>query len=311
MMNDVTEASHGFARHTDIPAATHVAAYHETPVWVDCGGDRMLGIVCAPTSGAHRGVGVLIVVGGPQYRVGSHRQFVRLARALAAAGHLSLRFDYRGMGDSEGRMRSFDDIGADLTAALDCLAAQPGVRRIVVWALCDGASAALMFCAGDGRVGGLVLLNPWVRSEATLAATHLKHYYGRRLLERAFWRSMFAGRVDLRASLRDFIGKARAAVLRRRQAPRQTFQRSMAEGWRCFGGSILLLLSGRDLTAKEFLEYAAVDSAWRGLLERPNVTRRELAEADHTFSGVASDRWMREQTIDWISRLAETGGSCP
>jgi len=52
--------------------------------------------------------GVLIVVGGPQYRVGSHRQFLLLSRRLAAEGHPVMRFDYRGMGDASGAMRGFE-----------------------------------------------------------------------------------------------------------------------------------------------------------------------------------------------------------
>jgi alpha/beta superfamily hydrolase len=48
---------------------------------------------------------VLVIVGGPQYRAGSHRQFTLLARSLAEQGFAVLRFDYRGMGDSTGAMR--------------------------------------------------------------------------------------------------------------------------------------------------------------------------------------------------------------
>jgi exosortase A-associated hydrolase 1 len=309
-MIDMIGALRGQLGTADRRTTVRMAAYRETPAWIDCSGERMLGIISTPTTGPYADVGVLIVVGGPQYRVGSHRQFVRLARALARAGCVSLRFDHRGMGDSEGRRRSFEDINADLQAALDFLSAQPGVRRIVVWGLCDAASAALMFCASDSRVGGLVLLNPWVRSEAALATTHLKHYYGQRLLEREFWERLFAGRFDWRASLRDFVGKARAAALGQSKARRQTFQRRMAEGWQRFRGPILLILSGRDLTAKEFLEHAATDEAWRGLIEQRDVTRRELVEADHTFSGERAERWMREQTIDWIFRVTAAGGSC-
>lgn len=308
-MSDVTDASTGSGCSTDAFGAEISAVYREAPAWIECDGERMLGIVCAPATGPRQRVGVLIVVGGPQYRVGSHRQFVRLARALAVAGHVSLRLDHRGVGDSEGRMRSFEEIDADLTAALDCLGAQPGVREIVVWGLCDAASAALMFCARDSRVGGLVLLNPWVRSDVTLATTYLKHYYGRRLLEPEFWKRVISRNLDLRASLRDFVGSARSAVLRRPAAQQQSFQHRMAAAWRSFRGPILLLLSGRDLTAREFLEYAAADGAWRGLLERPNVSRRELADADHTFSGEYPDRWMRAQTVEWVSRLAEEGRS--
>lgn len=290
------------AQQRHVPCAS---SYRQTPHWIDCGGERMLGILSTPTGGVRHDVAVLILVGGPQYRVGSHRQFVRLARALASAGFVSLRFDYRGMGDSEGRMRTFEEVEPDLNAALDFLVSQPSVRRVVVWGLCDAASAALMFCASDPRIAGLVLLNPWVRSEETLATTHLKHYYGQRLLQREFWAHLFGGKFDWRASVSDLLVKVRTAALGAPKAGRRTFQRQMAEGWRRCRGPILLLLSGRDLTAKEFVEYAARDDAWRGLLDRPDVTRRELVEADHTFSGEQADRWMRERTIDWILRLAE------
>ena len=48
-----------------------------------CAGEELVGVVHPVASPVARGV--LVVVGGPQYRVGSHRQFVLLARRLAAA----------------------------------------------------------------------------------------------------------------------------------------------------------------------------------------------------------------------------------
>jgi alpha-beta hydrolase superfamily lysophospholipase len=82
------------------------------------------------------------------------------------------RFDVRGMGDSEGAARSFESIERDIGAAVDCLQRRmPGTERVVLWGLCDGASAALLYwhTTQDVRVSGLSLLNPWVRSEASLA----------------------------------------------------------------------------------------------------------------------------------------------
>src|SRR5881398_3691346 len=91
----------------------------EQAISIECEGDALVGILHEPTSPAE--VGVVVIVGGPQYRVGSHRQFVLLARTLAAAGFAVLRFDYRGMGDSSGEQRSFEAASADIGTAVDVL----------------------------------------------------------------------------------------------------------------------------------------------------------------------------------------------
>ena len=108
-------------------------------------GFAMLGILSLPAAGAPvQHTAVLIVVGGAQYRVGSHRQFVRLARHLAAAGHPVLRFDLPGMGDSPGEPLPFEDSAPPIAASLDALQQASGRARAVLWGLCDGASAAVL-----------------------------------------------------------------------------------------------------------------------------------------------------------------------
>src|SRR5439155_9776004 len=114
---------------------------------------RLWGVLARPPAAlAASSMAVLVVVGGPQYRVGSHRQFVSLARRLAKSGFATLRFDYAGMGDSEGARPDFLNCGPDLAAALGALAqACPRVTRFAVWGLCDAASAAFMFATADAR----------------------------------------------------------------------------------------------------------------------------------------------------------------
>jgi exosortase A-associated hydrolase 1 len=126
--------------------------YEERALGFPCGDDTLVGIATVPA--APSGRGVLIVVGGPQYRVGSHRQFPLLARHLAAHGIAAMRFDYRGMGDSDGEERDFESIREDIRAALDAFTeAVPGMRDIVLWGLCDGASAAAMYAPDDACAG--------------------------------------------------------------------------------------------------------------------------------------------------------------
>ena len=119
-----------------------------------CDGDDLVAILHEGAGSACE-VGILIVVGGPQYRVGSHRQFVLMARSLAAQGFPVFRFDYRGMGDSSGCERTFTSVHDDVRSAVDAFVAHmPELRRIVIFGLCDAASAALMYVHSDSRVAG-------------------------------------------------------------------------------------------------------------------------------------------------------------
>ena len=159
-------------------------AVNEDPLIFECTADSLVGILSRVGETAPRGV--LIVVGGPQYRAGSHRQFTLLARHLAHEAIPVLRFDYRGMGDSTGDIRSFEHISEDIRCAIDRFFAEvPGLRDVAIWGLCDAASAALFYACGDPRVSGLVLANPWVRTPEGEAKTYLKHYYRQRLLSAA------------------------------------------------------------------------------------------------------------------------------
>lgn len=270
-----------------------------------CEGQPLVGILAEP-EGTPANVGVLIIVGGPQYRAGSHRQFVLLARDLAASGFAALRFDYRSMGDSSGRVderRDFLNVEADIRAAINALlAARPALRRVILWGLCDAASATLLYLDStrDDRVAGVALLNPWVRSAATLARTHVKHYYWRRLREKAFWLKLLKGGVGVKA-LRTLTSNLRLARGAGQTAPdSRGFQDRMAAGLRGFPGPALLILSGDDYTAREFSAHAASSATWAGLLERPMLQTREMPTADHTFSTIADQDAQSRIFLNWL-----------
>jgi exosortase A-associated hydrolase 1 len=276
-------------------------SHSEQALAFECHGEWLYGVASVPAQPAARGV--LIVVGGPQYRAGSHRQFTLLARSLAAQGIAAMRFDYRGMGDSQGAARDFEQVGDDLRAAIDQFTqAVPQVKEVVVWGLCDAASAAMFYAAQDARVTGLVLLNPWARTEGGIAKTTLKHYYRGRLLEAGLWKKILSGRFDYAAAAGSFVRLARAAFGAGRapagdagpgaDAP---LPQRMLKGLSRFSGPVLLVLSGADLTAKEFTDMAAASTEWQTLLAAPRVSRRELAPADHTFSR----REWRDQVANW------------
>ena len=278
--------------------------FTEQAITFSCAGDQLLGIVAAPDQPCK--TGVLIAVGGPQYRAGSHRQFLLLSRTLATSGYPVMRFDYSGMGDSTGQLKSFEATHDNISAAIGAFQQKcPNVSNVVLWGLCDAASASLLYwdATHDLRIAGIVLLNPWVRSEATLAKTHIKHYYGQRLLQVEFWRKVLTGKLRVGRALGGFI----TSFVHARQASRSTnsdvalpFQKRMIRALMEFQGQILLILSGDDFTAKEFLEAIRNDPVGVAALEDSRLRRVDVAGADHTFSSAEWRQAVEVATIGWI-----------
>lgn len=268
-----------------------------------CRDATLVSILHAPEEPAARGV--LVVVGGPQYRTGSHRQFVLLARALAARGVPVMRFDHRGIGDSDEPYLGFEALEFDIGAAIEAFVAQcPGLREIVLWGLCDAASAILFYAHRDPRVVGIALLNPWVRTPESEARTYLRHYYLQRLVDREFWRNLFSGRLKLRESVSSLLSMvAQRFGMATRSGPirdSRPLPERMASDLAKFKGPVLLIISGQDLTAREFEDSARASKTWQRLLAEPRISRRDLEAADHTFSrGIWRDK-VAEWTIEWI-----------
>ena len=291
------------------PTTSPALAYAETAVAFPCAGETLQGVLAQPAAPrAPAALGVLIVVGGPQYRVGSHRQFVLLARHLATHGHAVLRFDVRGMGESSGAQRGFEALNDDIAAGIGMLMQVDGVERVALWGLCDGASASLLYldATADPHVAGVVLLNPWVRSPESLARTHVKHYYRERLLQPAFWGKLVRGGVGLTA-LRELGANALHALRRGPGGSTLSFQKRMARAWGRFDGDILVLLSEQDWTAREFQEHLQQSADWQGARQHPRLRWEGITGADHTFAVQEARLQVEELTVQWLQKMQ----SCP
>jgi exosortase A-associated hydrolase 1 len=228
-----------------------------------------------------------------------------------------MRFDYRGMGDSSGAPRSFDTVDDDIRCAVDNFFVQvPSLREVVIWGLCDAASAALIYAASDHRIAGLILLNPWLRSEAGLARVYLRHYYLKRLLDPELWSKLSHGKFDLRGSISSVWQNFRSALGSELQKnghsdvvverlPHKTqsipFADRMLRGLERFAGPVLLILSGNDLTAAEFKQTTQDSLRWRELLARSQVSHCELLDANHTFSQALWRDQVASWTAEWVT----------
>jgi len=277
-----------------------------------CGPDSLIGILHESPRATTK-TGVLIIVGGPQYRVGSHRQFVLMARSLAERGCPVMRFDYRGMGDSDGAVRTFDAVSADIRAAVDAFFnAQPNLSGVVLWGLCDGASAALMYCGDDARVKGVIIANPWVRTAESEARTYLKHYYLQRLMQGSFWRKLLTGGFNPAKSAREISASvataSRASNETAAASPDGSYIDRMLNGLKATDAPVLVLLSDRDLTAREFSDLCARDRKWKSAIGRSRVRVVSVTDADHTFSTRAALDKATEHCATWLEQAVRASG---
>lgn len=261
-------------------------AWQEHALLFPIAGQHGVGVLTVPAGIPARPVGIILLAGGPQYRAGAHRQYVHLARDLAAAGYPAFRFDACGKGDSTGEFEGFEDQDQDIASAIDALMAQvQQVRRVALFGLCDGASAAALYVdrVGDPRVAQLVLLNPWVRHEQSQARAQLKHRYLGRLAEWSTWRRLLCGGVGWRAWAGLFAALRTAASGTDAQPMMQTDYRTAV-----FSGlgkrPATLLLSSADATAQEFHAFlSGLPKQHRQSLSR-GAECIWIQQADHTLT---------------------------
>lgn len=236
--------------------------------------------------------GLLIVSGGNELRSGPWASQAALAERIAASGFPVLRFDRRGVGDSEGANQGFTGSAADIAAALTAFRAQlPALRRVVGYGNCDAASALML--AGGAGCDGLVLSNPWTfepepeaeevagPEPAPMPPSAVRAHYLRRLRDpRAIWR-LLTGKVGI-ARLAGSLAEAA-----RPNAPASTLARHMAEGLAAFAGPATILLAGRDRTAQAFL----------GNWDRADPRIRQCPEASHSFVEPQARIWLQGQIL--------------
>ena len=280
----------------------------EEPMIFECEGCQLLGMLHRPEIPVSRAL--IIIVGGPQYRVGSHRQFLLLARSLADSGTAVLRFDYRGMGDSEGLNPGFQNIAPDIRAAVNLLFEEiSGLSDVVLWGLCDAASAAALYGYSDDRVSGLVLANPWARTEVTAAKTYLRHYYVSHVFSGGFWKRLITGKVSVLDRISEFKTTV-SSYLFRQDSNATSQDNELGAGDRYiemmrtslghFSGKVLFIISGDDLTAAEFTDLVKVSPKWRSLFEQTNVGRVDIDGANHTFSRQVWREKVESLTGEWL-----------
>lgn len=259
------------------------------------------GATCAATldeaDGRH---GLLIVSGGNEVRSGAHRGMARLAAAVAAAGHPVLRFDRRGVGDSEGVIRGFEHSGEDIAAALALFRREcPHLTRVTAFGNCDAAAALLL----HHRAGGpdaLLLANPWTidtaedtgATDALPPPAAIRARYAAKLKDPREWWRLLRGGVDL--------GKLARGLRSASAAPVATgLVGDLAAAFARVDCTVTVLLASRDGTAQAFA--AAWGSAAFAAV-RGKAVVESIGSGSHGFADAEARAWLEARVLGGLAK---------
>ena len=254
---------------------------------------------------------IVILNAGIIHRVGPSRTSVLLSRALAAAGHIVLRFDLSGIGDSEPRVDGLTSVEgslADIREALDWLEASRRVRRFVLVGLCSGANHALLYGGGgDPRTVGLVLIDP---ATPKTPRFYLRHFMPR-LFRPRIWYRVLRGRHPMVQGLARRIARHReGGVAEPASRGRPDLQspevRAILE--RSYRGAVdrgvrFLAIFTEALQDKVNYREQVID-AFPGVVFGDRIRLEYFHGADHTFTSEADRSRLFALVAQWIHGAA-------
>lgn len=272
------------------------------------GAHHLVGILHEPLISAAPRRGVLFLSQGIQPKAGSARSYVRLARYLAARGFWAFRFDFPGLGDSEGELPECHLEGfapevtrAVTTAAIHTFCQEARLEDIVLYGLCAGARTALQAASVDERVTGLALLGlPLVRAVKVgepLGMLDVEGYL-RKARHWAHWKRLLTFQSDSR-----YFRNALWRLVRGRAAEQAVVDASVARSVLQIlerGQRLLFLYGDRDPFYKMFEVGLHPSLSRLNGGSRVDWTLRVIPDASHAFPQAAAQERLMEETMGWL-----------
>lgn len=294
-------------------------------------GQLLRGILHEPETRAARGVCILLLSPGVKGRVGPHRLYLKLAARLVPMGFHVLRFDYHGLGDSEGELAErvladmYNSIQAgryvgDTVAAMDWMQRNHGIRRFVGSGLCGGSISALITAESDRRIECLLGIGlptvleggpeNWARILTQQQVASLRESYVRKVLDPKSWLRLLSGRSNYQALWRVMRHRparakktAAAASAPPAKADIDSTNPRFATAFLAMLHSrrpMLLLFSGADRLHGQFQENFEAHQADRLLSLRDLYEVHVVPDANHVLSDPAWVAELLQVSVRWL-----------
>lgn len=214
-------------------------------------------------------------------RIGVDRLFVNAARLLADEGHIVVRFDYAGCGESTGE---YGDLGIDamleqtqavLDYALQCGDVDP--QRVTLIGHSLGGAIALLTAVRDTRVKRLIL---W--SAVAYPFNDIVNIIGRKRYDE----SVKKGRTD-------YLGYAFTPNYFETLGRHQPFQEASK-----FQGDVLLIHGTSDDVIPADYTFLYQKVFW--MRSDGQCDKEIVFQADHTYSNGEHREQLYSKTLEWL-----------
>jgi pimeloyl-ACP methyl ester carboxylesterase len=235
----------------------------ETPVEIESG---LRGVITWPAAPSEARSAVIFLNTGGDPRAGIGRFAVLGARALAAQGVASLRFDFPGVGDSadpaDGRRHIYEvDRTADIQAAVELMNAE-GFTDLTLAGVCAGAYHAIQAAMADIGVRRVLAISPvklvWRQGDSLAVANQdqgrATSFYASCLTKAETWKRLVGGDIDVVAVLKTVMGRVLARLAARRDDTTKVFQAQIAAA-AARGVQISILVGVDDASLDEVETY--------------------------------------------------------
>jgi alpha-beta hydrolase superfamily lysophospholipase len=272
------------------------------------GSERLVGVWTLPAdlsavASAKGGTTVIALTGWGGYRIGPHRVIVKLCRALAEAGVASLRFDFRGRGDSTGHQRdaTLDSMIDDTCRAVEWTLERTPGTRLALWGICSGSNVAVGAATLKPEVRELVLLSclPFMQqktaSEKVARTKAQAGNYFRKLFRAATWKKLVTGAVNFGAVRRALFGHYGAPKDTRRD-PKDS-ERDILADFAGYAGRAHFVYGGADREATGAADHYRAFAAEHGI----DADFTTIEGANHDFYSLAWEREIIAKTASWVT----------
>ncbi len=265
------------------------------------GDDQIFATFDSPSDKNSQSV-LLIVSGGNEIRSGSHNSHSQLAQYMREQGHYVLRFDRRGIGDSDGENIGFMQSGDDILSAIQYLRTRLGAKaKISAFGNCDAASS-LLLNLDILNLNSLILSNPWtydsVSHEAQAnnkdenkpfapSATAIKARYWARIKNPRTIIDLVSGKIDLTKLIKGLIHVSKKENL-------SDLAHKLNNILSDIQSPVTILIADKDSTAMAFMG-AYHSKAFANVRSNPNIKILTLKSASHSFADAASKSWLYEK----------------